>query len=132
MWRDGIPDPEIVEARGKRLALGNIRSSSSSFIPTVMFKEVGITLKDFSVVDYLEQEDRIALSVLAKRHDLGGLSERVAKKYLADGLRIVKTSEPIPQYTLCACACLSEGLRNAIQQALISIGKTRNPGSSRP
>ena len=125
--RRDSPIRKIVEARGKRLALGNIRSSSSSFIPTVMFKEVGITLKDFSVVDYLEQEDRIALSVLAKRHDLGGLSERVAKKYLADGLRIVKTSEPIPQYTLCACACLSEGLRNAIQQALLSIGKTRNP-----
>lgn len=126
--REDSPIRKIVEAKGKRLALGNSRSSSSSLIPAVMFKEVGITLKDFSAVDYLEQEDRIALSVLTKRHDLGGLSERVAMKYLADGLRIVKTSEPIPQYTLCACACLSEGLRSAIRQALLSIGKTSYPG----
>ncbi len=125
--RTDSPIRKIVEAKGKRLALGNLRSSSSSLIPTVMFKEVGITLKDFSAVDYLEQEDRIALSVLTKRHDLGGLSERVARKYLDDGLRIIKTSEPIPQYALCACSCLSEGLRSAIRQALLSIRKTHNP-----
>lgn len=118
---------KIVDGRGRRLALGTAHSSSSSLIPAVMFKEVGITLKDFSAVDYLEQEDRIALSVLTRRHDLGGLSERVAKKYLTDGLRIVKTSEPIPQYTLCACSCLPEGLRSALRQALLAIDKTHHP-----
>jgi phosphate/phosphite/phosphonate ABC transporter binding protein len=125
--RTDSPIRKIVEAKGKRLALGNLRSSSSSLIPTVMFKEVGITLKDFSAVDYLEQEDRIALSVLTKRHDLGGLSERVARKYLDDGLRIIKTSEPIPQYALCACSCLSVEMRGAIRQALLSVRKTHNP-----
>src|SRR5574341_110485 len=126
--RKDSPIRKIIDARGKRLALGNVHSSSSHLIPAVMFKEVGITLGDFSAVDYLEQEDRIALSVLTKRHDLGGLSERVAKKYLDDGLRIVKISEPIPQYTICACACLPEALRDAIGQALLSINKARQPG----
>jgi hypothetical protein len=32
-----------------------------------MFKEVGIGLNDFEAVDFLEQEDRIALSVLTRR-----------------------------------------------------------------
>lgn len=113
---------KIVEGRGKRLALGNARSSSSYLIPAVMFKEVGIGLGDFSAVDYLEQEDRVALSVLTRRHDLGGLSERVARKYLSDGLKIIKTSEAIPQYTLCACACLSSALRGKIRKALLSVG----------
>ncbi len=117
----------IVEARGKRLALGNASSSSSSLIPAVMFKEVGIGLKDFSTVDYLEQEDRIALSVLARHHDIGGLSERVARKYLGDGLRIIDESEAIPQYTLCASSKLTPALRSAIQRALIAIGKKNNP-----
>ena len=124
--RSDSPINKIVEAKGRRLALGNSRSSSSSLIPAVLFKEVGIALKDFSAVDYLEQEDRIALSVLAKRHDLGGMSERVAKKYLDAGLKIIKESEPIPQYTLCACACLPEGTRNAIRRALLSIGTAEN------
>jgi phosphate/phosphite/phosphonate ABC transporter binding protein len=125
--RNDSPIRKIVEAKGKRLALGNIRSSSSSLIPAVMFKEVGISLTDFSSVDYLEQEDRIALSVLTKRHDLGGMSERVAKKYLEDGLRIVKTSEPIPQYAICASARLPQELRHAIRQALLSVDKARQP-----
>jgi len=125
--RKDSPIRKIIEAKGKRLALGNVHSSSSHLIPAVMFKEVGITFKDFASVDYLEQEDRIALSVLTRRHDLGGLSEQVAKKYLADGLRIVKTSEPIPQYAICACACLPPELRAAIRKALLSIDKARHP-----
>ncbi len=118
----------IVEARGKRLALGNASSSSSSLIPAVMFKEVGIGLKDFNSVDYLEQEDRIALSVLARRHDIGGLSERVARKYLDDGLRIIDASEAIPQYTLCASTRLPAALRAAIRRALVAIDRKNHPG----
>ncbi len=117
----------IVEARGKRLALGNASSSSSSLIPAAMFKEVGIGLKDFSSVDYLEQEDRIALSVLTRHHDIGGLSERVARKYLDDGLRIIEESEAIPQYTLCASPRLSPALRSAVRQALIAVNRKTTP-----
>ncbi len=125
--RKDSPVTKIVEAKGKRLALGNIHSSSSYLIPAVMFKEVGIGLADFKSVDYLEQEDRIALSVLAKRHDIGGLSERVALKYLAAGLKIIDVSEAIPQYTLCASSGLPSGLRSTVRRALLSIEKTRDP-----
>jgi len=118
---------KIVEAKGKRLALGNNSSSSSYLIPAVMFKEVGIGLTAFSTVDYLEQEDRIALSILAKRHDIGGMSERVALKYRDDGLSIINESEPIPQYTLCASANLPADLRNTIRQTLLSVGKAGHP-----
>lgn len=121
----------IVEGRRKRLALGTTRSSSSSLIPSVMFKEVGISLDDFRSVDYLEQEDRIALSVLAKRHDLGGLSEEVARKYLGDGLKIIKTSESIPQYVLAACSCLPADLRGAVQEALLTFPAPAAAGAPR-
>jgi phosphate/phosphite/phosphonate ABC transporter binding protein len=118
---------KIIDARGKRLALGNIHSSSSYLIPAVMLKEVGISFKEFASVDYLEQEDRVALSVLTRRHDLGGLSERVAKKYADDGLRIVKTSEAIPQYAICASATMPPELRDAVRRAFLSLDKERHP-----
>ena len=118
---------KIIEAKGKRFALGNTSSSSSYLIPAVMFKEVGISLADFASVDYLEQEDRIALSVLARRHDIGGLSERVAQKYLGDGLRIINVSEAIPQYTLCGSASLPAGLRDRIRKSLLALDKTGTP-----
>ena len=123
--RADSPITKIIEGRNQRLALGAVHSSSSSLIPAVLFQEVGITLRQFGSVDYLEQEDRIALSVLARRHDLGGLSERVAQKYLADGLRIIKTSEATPQYVIAACACLAPDLREALRQALLSFARSR-------
>ena len=104
--RKDSPIKKIVDVKGRKLALGNISSSSSYLIPAVMLKEVGISMQDFTDVDYLEHEDRIALSVLSKRYDVGGLSERVAAKYVKDGLRIIKTSEAIPQYTVCASSAL--------------------------
>lgn len=124
--RDDSPITRIIDGRGKRLALGAARSSSSSLIPAVMFQEVGVDLRDFRAVDYLEQEDRIALSVLARRHDLGGMSEDVARKYLADGLRIIRTSEPVPQYVVCAAPRLPTELRAAIRTALLSFRAQRS------
>jgi phosphonate transport system substrate-binding protein len=125
--RKDSPINKIVEVKGKRLAMGNISSSSSHLIPAVMFKEVGISLQDFRTVDYLEHEDRIALSVLSKKHDVGGLSERVAAKYVKDGLRIIKTSEAIPQYSVCAYSGLPDALRKKISQALVSVSAGGTP-----
>lgn len=124
--RDSAID-KIVDVKGRKLALGNISSSSSYLIPALMFKEVGIDLKDFAAVDFLEHEDRIALSVLARKHDAGGLSERVAEKYVKDGLRIIKTSEAIPNYSICASPGLPEALRARIRQALLAIGAGKTP-----
>ncbi|MGW8322806.1 MAG: phosphate/phosphite/phosphonate ABC transporter substrate-binding protein, partial [Thermodesulfobacteriota bacterium] len=117
--RSDSPLERIVDTRGSRLALGNRSSSSSYLIPTAMLKEVGIELTDFAAVDYLEEEDRIALSVLTRRYDVGGLSEEVALKYLDSGLKVVALSEAIPQYTIAASASVPESLRTRIQEALL-------------
>jgi len=79
-------------------------------------------------VDYIEHEDRIALSVLSRRHDVGGLSEGVATKYLKDGLRIIRTSEAIPQYAICSSPGLPDGLRIMVRQALLDIDSVSHAG----
>jgi phosphonate transport system substrate-binding protein len=112
---------KIVDVKGKRLALGTERSSFSHLIPLAMLHDVGISAGDFAKVDYLLQEDRIALSVLVGTYDVGGLSEAVAKKYAADGLRIIKRSDPVPQLFLCASATLPQKDRNALVKSLIAL-----------
>ena len=112
---------KIVDVKGKRLALGSERSSFSHLIPLAMLHDVGINAGDFAKVDYMQQEDRIALSVLVGTYDVGGLSEAVAKKYAADGLRIIKRSDPVPQLFLCASAALPQEDRNALVKSLISL-----------
>jgi phosphonate transport system substrate-binding protein len=112
---------KIVDVKGKRLALGSARSSFSNLIPLAMLHDVGIDAGDFARVDYLQQEDRIALSVLVGTYDVGGLSEAVAKKYAADGLRIIKRSDPVPQLFLCASATLSQKDRDTLAKSLTAL-----------
>lgn len=125
--RQDSPINKIVDAKGKKMAFGNISSSSSYLIPAVMLKEVGLSLEHFESVDFLENEDRIVLSVLAKRHEVGGVSEQVALKYINDGLKIIKTSESIPQFSVIANGRLPGQLLSEIRSALLSISKDATP-----
>ncbi len=119
--KDSNKIDRLIDVRGKRLALGNKQSSFSYLIPLAMLNDVGITQKDFSIVDYLKQEDRVALSILIGNHDVGGISESVAKRYLPDGIKIIKKSDEIPQFLLVASDILPKDKIEAVIQSLVSL-----------
>lgn len=112
---------KITDVRGKRLALGSENSSFSYLIPIAMLNDVGIGIKDFEAVDFLQQEDRVALSVLIGDHDVGAISESVARKYVPYGLKIIKTSDAIPHLVLCASDSLPVDIRGQIVENLSNI-----------
>lgn len=111
----------VVDVRGKRLALGSQKSSFSYLIPLAMLNDVSIRTKDFSNVDFLQQEDRVALSVLIGDHDVGAMSESVARKYIEDGLKVIKTSEAIPSFVFCASDMLPQEMKRGIIKSLVSL-----------
>jgi phosphate/phosphite/phosphonate ABC transporter binding protein len=115
---------KVADLKGKRLALGTQQSTFSYLVPLAMLHDVGLGVKDFASLDFLQQEDRVALSVLVGNHDVGGMSESVALKYVDDGLRIVKRSEIIPQFFLSGSAALDTRTRTAVVQALVSLKDT--------
>ncbi len=119
--KNGSGIERVVDVKGKRLALGSQQSSFSYLIPLAMLNDVGIRTKNVGSVDYLQQEDRVALSVLIGNHDVGGMSESVARKYAADGLKIIKISEAIPRFALCASEILPEEIRGEVRKSLISM-----------
>lgn len=110
--KQGSGIERVADTRGKRVALGSQQSSFSYLIPLAMLHDVGVNIHDFTDVQYLQQEDRVALSVLIGEHDVGALSESVARRYTADGLTIIKASEAIPQFVFCASS-LPAGRNNA-------------------
>lgn len=112
---------KVADLRGKRLALGSRQSSFSYLIPLAMLNDVSLKPDDFDRVDFLEQEDRVALSVLIGDHDVGALSESVAKKYAGDGLRMIKTSEAIPSFVVCASNRLPDEVRTVVVETLGSL-----------
>jgi phosphate/phosphite/phosphonate ABC transporter binding protein len=83
-------------------------------MPMAILGDVGLKIRDFSAVRYLQQEDRVALSVLIGEYDLGALSENVAQRYSEDGLKVIKVSEPLPQFVLSASSALPREVREAI------------------
>ena len=111
----------IIDLKGKRLALGNKQSSFSYLIPLAMLNEVSLGTGDFAGMDFLQQEDRVALSVLIGYHDVGAISESVAKKYTNDGLKIIKASEAIPSFILCGTGSLQDQVKSEIVKALESL-----------
>lgn len=119
--KEGSGIEKITDVRGKRLALGSKNSSFSYLIPIAMLNDVGIGIKDFESVNFLQQEDRVALSVLIGDHDVGAISESVARKYIPYGLKIIKSSESIPQFVLCASDKLSPDIRKQIIKSLPNI-----------
>ncbi len=118
--RSDSPLRKIAGIKGASLALGRSGSSSSYLIPRAMLEEVGYGLDMFSRVGSLKNEDQIALSVLVGDYDVGALSEEVARKYEGFGLRVLKLSEHIPQFLLCAPASLDESLARRIRGLLLN------------
>jgi len=110
---------KIAGIKGASLALGRSGSSSSYLIPRAMLEEVGYGLDTFSRVGSLKNEDQIALSVLVGDYEVGALSEEVARKYEGFGLRILKLSEDIPQFLVCAPASLDSSLTSRLQGLLL-------------
>ncbi|MCL4457508.1 MAG: phosphate/phosphite/phosphonate ABC transporter substrate-binding protein [Nitrospirae bacterium] len=119
--KEGSGIEKVADVKGKRLALGNQQSSFSYLIPLAMLNDVGIGIKDFSGLDFLQQEDRVGLSVLIGYHDVGAMSEAVARKYSADGLKIIKTSEAIPSFVFCASDMLTDAVKKDIVKSLTSL-----------
>lgn len=91
---------KIFDSLGKKLALGDEKSSFSYLIPLSMLRDVDISIGDFSSVDLLRKEHRIALSVLIGEHDVGAMSESTANTYAKDGLKIIRYSEPTPKFLI--------------------------------
>lgn len=113
------------DAKGKRLALGHKNSSFGYLNPLSMLNDVKIKPEDLASVTFLEQEDRVALSVLIGEHDVGGMSETVAKKYLSDGLKIIKRSEPVARFVVVASSVSDKKMKDKITEAFVNF---RNVG----
>lgn len=119
--KETSPITKVADAKGKRLALGSKDSSFSYLIPLSMLNDVNVKLNDLSHVSYLQQEDRVALSVLIGDHDIGGMSETIAKKYINDGLRIIKSSEAIPRFAVISSNSLDSKFKDNIVNSLVSL-----------
>lgn len=70
---------------------------------------------------YLGSHEAVAMALLRKEFQVGGLAGFIAERYADLGLRILASSEPLPPFMLVANkATLSAAKREAIQRALLN------------
>lgn len=117
--RDDSPLRRVGDLAGKRVALGAEISMSSSLAPKLLLAQAGLKRSDLAEIVHLDRHERVALAILHGDFDAGGLRLDVAKPYLARGLRILATSQPLPPHVVAAAPGLPAGEVNRVRLALL-------------
>lgn len=111
----------IEDIRGKKMAFGDRMSTSSYLMPRYMLLGAGIRMEDLGGHGFLGHHDDVARAVLSGEYDAGGLAESVAKKFADQGLNVVKVSEDVPEFNICASRKLRADAVAAVKKALIKL-----------
>jgi ABC-type phosphate/phosphonate transport system substrate-binding protein len=70
---------------------------------------------------FLESQDRIMAALLAGEVAAGGLKETLYQKFRKENLRIVATSDQLPNFALCALPSFPEKARDRLLAALLRL-----------
>lgn len=141
LGKDGSPfyrsvvvtaDPGInglAELRGKKIGLFK-GSTAAHILPRKLLRDGGVGKGDFELTFY-ESQDHLVNALLARQVAGGGLKEGLAKKFKGDGLRVLKTSEPLPNFAFAAAPGLSAATRSLFTEALLRLHPASNEADAK-
>lgn len=114
------PVRSVEQLRGRSMAFGNPISFGSFVVPRYMLANAGVTLRDLAYFRHLNRHEQVALAVLHRDFDAGGLRLEIANEYLARGLRVLAKSEPLPPHVIVATAAVAPALDPMLKTALLA------------
>ncbi|MFZ5764409.1 MAG: phosphate/phosphite/phosphonate ABC transporter substrate-binding protein [Thermodesulfobacteriota bacterium] len=120
--RQDSPITTLADLKGKNFAFGDRESTLSCYMPAYMLMTAGIF--DGMTYKFVGSHDNVALGVLNKAFDAGGMQPSVAQTYLDKGLKIVAESEPVPEHVIVVGSKVDDATFEKIRQALINV---KNP-----
>ncbi len=117
--KEGSDINQIADLRGKKIALGDRKSTLSCYMPVYMLMQEKI----FHTVEYrfLGSHDNVAKGVLKGLFAAGGLKPNVARKYVGRGLKIIAESEPVYEHLVVIGPRVDSKIADKIQAALLKI-----------
>lgn len=110
----------LKELKGKSFAFVDEKAATGYVVPRAMLLAEGVDLPDLSYFNFTGAHDEVARGVLRGDFDAGGLMESIARRYLDQGLTIIKVSERVPEWNIC-CRNLDPALKAALKQALLGL-----------
>lgn len=121
MVREDSPIRTVEQLMGKRVAFGAPLSVSSHLMPRAMIMAAGLDPgRDIDCL-YFGHHDRAARAVLIGEADACGVRDIVGQRYAHRGLRIVATSDPIPNFPLVGAPGMAKSLREELIQVLVDL-----------
>lgn len=125
----GIADIAEIEGSGIDLAYGDPSSTSSHMAPRYMLLEAGVTEGDDYSAVFLGKHDLVAEAVANGQVPVGALSRVIYERLLREGtlsesdVRVIATTEALPQYPWTMRSDLTPELREAIRSAFLGLQK---------
>ena len=98
MVRADNPIKSLQELAGQRFGFGSPMSTSSHLMPRAMLAEAGLRPGVNLACRYYFHHERAARAVLLGEVDACGVRDIVGEKFTHRGLRVLATSEPMPNF----------------------------------
>ncbi len=117
----------LSDLKGRSFAFGNAHSTTGHIVPSIMLRDAGIELGDFSSYRYLGSHEEVLKAVLKGDFDAGAVMESAAEGY--KGVQVVKASVQVPDYTLCVTSAMPQEERDAVKAALLQLNVQSPQGS---
>ena len=110
----------INDLKGKKVAFGAQMSTGSTLVPKAMIKSAGIKLEDLSSYDYLGGHDVVLKAVTEGEFDAGCVMDSAAEEN-KNRIKIIASSDPIPQFPICINADVDKEIEMKIKNILMNI-----------
>lgn len=121
----GVKD--VSGAKGKDVAFGDPASTSSHLIPKFMLQQEGLEVKRNYTEQFVGSHDAVAFAVQNGNAAVGGLSKPIFQSMLQKGtideskVKVLKESEPFPNYPWTMRSDLDPELKQRIRDAFLNL-----------
>lgn len=115
-------DPAVRDPGGLRgRKVGFYRGSTAShIIPVKMLQDAGLPMSAIQPAFY-ESQDRIMAALLTREIAAAGVKEALYLKFRNEPLKMLRASDPLPNFAFCGSPALSPAVRTRMVDALIRI-----------
>jgi phosphate/phosphite/phosphonate ABC transporter binding protein len=134
--KDGKPSYHSVLVTGDLMvtALRNVRgkkigffkgSTAAHIMPMKMLKDAGLGMEAFHPV-FFESQDRIMTALLTREISAAGVKEALYRRFKDEPLRVLKTSDDLPNFAFCASPALPPEVRERFIAVLTKLKPLSN------
>lgn len=102
-------------------------STAAHILPRKLLEENGIT-PDMIKPVFLKGQDKIMEALLKHEIAAAGVKESLYNKFKGENIKILKASEPVPNFVFCAFPGLDTRTEKKFVKALLKLRPASNPG----